>query len=69
VRAKAGRLAAQKAGGDQWAEAVTLYEIAGDDTRANALREQREAQAQKSEEVRKQTFDKEQDALEKELGF
>jgi len=69
VRAKAGRLAAQKAGGDQWAEAVKLYEIAGDDTRANALREQREAQAQKSEEVRKQTFDKDQDALEKELGF
>jgi hypothetical protein len=69
VRAKAGRLAQQLAGGDQWAQAAELYEIAGDEAHASALRKQREAQAQQNETTRKQKFEKEQGDLEKELGF
>jgi hypothetical protein len=69
VRAKAARVAQQKSGGEEWAEAALLYEIAGNEAQANALREQRAAQAQTSEAARQEKFKKEQDDLEKELGF
>jgi hypothetical protein len=69
VRAKARRLATERSGGDRWEEAASLYEIAGDPAQASALRVAREAQAKERESARKATFEKEQDDLEKELGF
>jgi len=69
VRAKARMLAEQKEGSDGWAEAVELFQIAGDAGRAEALEQKRRAQAERSEETRKQKFEAEQEDLEKELGL
>ncbi len=69
VRAKARRLADQLAGGENWAAAVELYQIAGDSERADELVVRREASAAETEAARKEEFQKEQDDLEKELDF
>jgi hypothetical protein len=69
VRSKARQLADARAGGNDWAEAVLLYELAGDDDKAEALRAQREKSAVEQETERKERFQEEQDALEQELGF
>ena len=69
VKNKARQLADGLAGGNQWAEAVRLYELAGDQGKAEALTERREASAAEVEAERKEKFDQEQDDLEKELGF
>ncbi len=69
VRTKARRLADQLAGGDNWAAAVELYQLAGDNQRAEELAAKRRADAAKDEETRKEEFQKEQDDLEKELDL
>jgi len=69
ARAKARRLADGLAGGDNWAAAVELYEVAGDQDRAAELTSQREASAADKEKIRREEFQKEQDELEKELDI
>lgn len=69
VRAKARAQADKLAGGNDWATAAELYEIAGDDKRANELRRKRAADAATSEKSRQEQFRKEQDDLEKELDL
>jgi len=69
VRSKARKIADGLAGGDNWAAAAELYELAGDSDRAEALRAGREASAASKEEARKGEFQKEQEDLEKELGL
>lgn len=69
VRKKARRIADQLAGGDNWRAAVDLYDLSGDSERAEALSTRREASAAETEATRQERFKKEQDDLEKELGF
>lgn len=69
VRNKARKIADGLAGGDNWAAAAELYELAGDSGHAEALRTAREASAASKEEARKGEFQKEQEDLEKELGL
>jgi hypothetical protein len=69
VRTKARGLADRLADGDNWAAAVELYQIAGDDERAEQLETRRRASAAATEETRKEEFLKEQDELEKELDL
>jgi len=69
VRTKARGLADRLADGDNWAAAVELYQIAGDDERAEQLEARRKASAAATEEARKEEFLKEQDELEKELDL
>lgn len=49
--------------------AVEYLRIAGDNAKAEGLRRQTEGKAAQSEAARKKAFSKEQDSLEKELGF
>ena len=69
VRDKARALGDRAAGKGEAELAVAYYEIAGDNSKAEALQKQTEVKAEKSEEARKKTFKKDQDDLEKELGL
>lgn len=69
VKAKARQIADKLAGGDNWSAAVDLYELAGDEAKADALRKSREVSAAKKEETRKDKFEKETGDLEKQLGL
>jgi len=69
VRAKARHLADGLAGGDNWAAAVELYNVAGDLERARELTTRREASAADAEKLRREQFQKDQDDLEKELDI
>jgi len=69
VQSKARKIADGLANGNDWGEAVRLYDLAGDSERAEALTRSREASAADVEADRKARFDQEQDDLEKELGF
>jgi len=69
VRDKARGLADQLADGDNWLSAVELYQIAGDQERAEQLEERRKADAAITEKERKDQFQKEQDDLEAELDL
>ena len=69
VRDKARALGDRAVGKGEAELAVAYYEIAGDNTKAEALQKQTEVKAEKTEEARKKTFKKEQDKLEKELGL
>lgn len=69
VQARARTLADKLAGGNDWAAAADLYEVAGDHKRAAELRAQRAAGAEAVEQKRQEQFKKEQDDLEKELDL
>ncbi|MBI4000630.1 MAG: hypothetical protein HY348_02465 [Nitrospira defluvii] len=69
VRDKARTLAERAASKGEGARAAGYYNIAGDSEKASATITQHEAQAQQAEEARKKSFKKDQDKLEKELGF
>jgi hypothetical protein len=69
VRDKARALGDRAAGKGEGELAAAYYEIAGDQSKAQAMQKQTEAKAQQVEEVRKKSFKKDQDALEKELGL
>lgn len=69
VKAKARKLADGLASGNSWADAVALYELAGERQLADNLSAKREASAASAEAARVDTFRKEQDDLEKELGL
>ena len=69
VREKALALAKQHESKGEGAIAAEYYAIAGDSSKASALQQQAEVREQKAEESRKKTFKKDQDDLEKALGF
>jgi hypothetical protein len=69
VKAKAKQLAAGLASGDRWGEAVELYLLADDERSAEELRARRSASAAATEAARQETFNKETEDLEKELGL
>ncbi|MEK7352516.1 MAG: hypothetical protein AAB177_16715 [Nitrospirota bacterium] len=69
VRDKARALAKQHESKGEGLVAADYYAIAGDSTKASAVQKETEAREQKAEESRKKTFKKDQDDLEKALGF
>lgn len=69
VRDKARVLAQQRESKGEGKVAAEYYAIAGDSSKASAAQQQAEAREQKAEESRKKTFKKDQDDLEKALGF
>jgi hypothetical protein len=69
VKDRAAKLGDTHAGKGEHALAVRYYELAGQNEKARQLGARAEAQQQKSETQRKQQFDKDQKALEKELGL
>ena len=69
VRDKARALAKQHESKGEGLVAADYYAIAGDSTKASAVQKETEAREQKVEESRKKTFKKDQDDLEKALGF
>lgn len=69
VRDKALALAKQHESKGDGVVAADYYVIAGDSNKASAVQKQAEVRDQKSEESRKKVFKKEQDDLEKALGF
>ncbi len=69
VRDKALALAKQLESKGDGVVAADYYVIAGDSNKASAVQKQAEVRDQKSEESRKKVFKKEQDDLEKALGF
>lgn len=69
VRDKARVLAKQHESKGEGEVAAEYYVIAGDSDTASAVQKQTEVRQQKAEESRKKTFKKEQDDLEKALGF
>jgi hypothetical protein len=69
VRSKARGLARRHESEGAGQLAADYYTIAGDDGKADAVRNQTEKRQAAVEETRKKTFQKEQDDLEKELGF
>jgi len=69
VRDKARALAQQRESKGEGKVAAEYYAIAGDSSKASAVQQQAEAREQKVEESRKKTFKKDQDDLEKALGF
>jgi tetratricopeptide (TPR) repeat protein len=69
VRDKARTLAKQHESKGEGLVAADYYAIAGDSTKASAVQKETEAREQKAEESRKKTFKKDQDDLEKALGF
>jgi tetratricopeptide (TPR) repeat protein len=69
VRDKARALAKQHESKGEGAVAADYYVIAGEDDKASAVQKETEVREQKAEESRKKTFKKDQDDLEKALGF
>lgn len=69
VRDKAHKLGDEHAGKGENKLAVEFYQIAGDNTKATALEKKSAAEKQKAESARQGKFDKDQKALEKELGL
>jgi len=69
VRDKARALAKQHESKGEGLVAADYYAIAGESTKASAVQKETEAREQKAEESRKKTFKKDQDDLEKSLGF
>lgn len=69
VRDKALALAKQHESKGEGGVAAEYYAIAGDSSKASAVQKQAEVREQKAEESRKKTFKKDQDDLEKALGF
>jgi hypothetical protein len=69
LRAKAHGLGDKAAAKGEIEVAVEFYHIAGDNEKAEALRERSEQQQARNEETRKKKFAKEQDDLEKELNL
>lgn len=69
VRDKARALAERAVSKGEAELAAAYYEVAGDSAKAIAIQKQHEQKAQQTEEVRKKSFEKEQDQLEKELGL
>jgi len=69
VREKARRLGEAHARKGESAVAADYFAIAGDQARANSTRRDGEAQAEQAEKKRQKGFQKDQAALEKELGM
>lgn len=69
LRGKARGLGDRAAAKGELEAAVEYYHIAGDDDKAEVLRERSEQQQTRNEETRKKKFSKEQDDLEKELNL
>jgi len=69
VRDKARKLGDEHASKGENKLAVEFYRIAGDDARAAGLEKKSEAEQQKAESARQGKFNKDQKALEKELGL
>ncbi len=69
VREKARGLAKQHESKGEGQVAADYYAIAGDSEKASAVQEQTEVRKQQGQEARKKAFKKEQDDLEKALGF
>jgi hypothetical protein len=69
VRDKARALAKQHESKGEGVAAADYYVIAGESGKASAVQKETEAREQKAEESRKKTFKKDQDDLEKALGF
>ena len=69
VRDKARSLGERAASKGEAELAVAYFQIAGDTAKAEALQKQTEVKAEQTEETRKNTFKKDQDKLEKELGL
>jgi hypothetical protein len=69
VREKARDLAKHYESKGEGQVAAEYYVIAGDSDKASAVQKQTEVRKQQGEESRKKTFKKEQDDLEKALGF
>ncbi len=69
VRDKARKLGDEHASKGENKLAVEFYQIAGDSTKAAALEKKSEAEKQKAESARQGKFNKDQKALEKELGL
>jgi tetratricopeptide (TPR) repeat protein len=69
IRDKARTLAKQFESRGEGTVAADYYVIAGDGGKASAVQKETEVREQKAEESRKKTFKKDQDNLEKALGF
>lgn len=69
VRDKARKLGDAHASKGENKLAVEFYNLAGDDSRAEALEKKSEAEKQKTESTRQDKFKKDQQSLEKELGL
>lgn len=69
VKARANKLGDAYAQKGEMERAVKYYEVAGNSAKAKELSELTEKKKEKSEGQRQKKFKKEQDALEKELGF
>jgi hypothetical protein len=69
VRDKARKLGDKHASKGENKLAVEFYRIAGDDARAAGLEKKAEAEQQKTESARQGKFNKDQKALEKEIGL
>jgi hypothetical protein len=69
VKDKARKLGDEHASKGEYRLAAEFYRLAGDSDKAVALEQRLEAEKQKTESARREKFKKDQQSLEKELGF
>lgn len=69
LRQKARKLGDEHASKGEYRLAAEFYRLAGDSDKAAALEQRSEAERQKAESARRDRFKKDQQSLEKELGF